>query len=306
MMAPSSGSFPSLPRFAACVFLAAGAFSSLRAQAREVQTYGPNDPEGKLILYYSSAMAFSGISDGAARKSALDIGFELSYVPPLTEEQRSVSNDKTESTNLAPVLPRPRVSYVTRGDFRVEASWLPPVKVFGVKANILAASLSHELFDIGSARVVGRLAGMTGIVKGPITCNEDFPKKGFDNQEYYRKVCYSNESEDHFKPRHVMGELIVSPVPSERPGRFRPYLGAGARWEHTEFDIGVQKPVTSGGKTVLVRDTDHPILELQGTRPYGVMGTSFRARSVVTLAGELYYMPGSLFTVRTMATYHLR
>ena len=108
------------------------------------------------MLYYSSTVAFSllgapfgagrrsATADASARKSSrFEAAVELSYLPPLSSEQRTAGSDKPESTNLAPLFARPRIAASLPGGFGLEVSWIPPVRVFDVKANLYAGAISR-------------------------------------------------------------------------------------------------------------------------------------------------------------------
>src|SRR5687767_5964696 len=75
-----------------------------REGPRIVERYEWKDPEGRLMAYYSAALAFSPV--GAPRIAAGPwggtLGLEISYLPALSDAQRSGGFSKTESTNLAP------------------------------------------------------------------------------------------------------------------------------------------------------------------------------------------------------------
>jgi len=280
------------------------------AQERELRSYGAGAPEAKLMVFYSSSIAFSpiGVPWGATGLSAnavpsgraiprTELAIELSYIPRLSADQRTVSTDKPESTNLAPVFPRPRLGIRLPWGFGLEGSWIPPFRVFDVKANVLSAAVSRA-FGVGSGvRLTPRLSVLTGRVEGPITCNREAANKGDQSlMTYYTFVCHGNDSRDYFDPRHVSGELIVAR--SVANGRWEPYLSAGARGERTRFDIGVIRDDGS-------RDLDNPILEVKTTRAYGTAGASWIGLPRTRLSGELFYAPGSVFTVRAFAGVHL-
>jgi hypothetical protein len=290
------------------------------AQDRELKTYGPGASEAKLMLYYSSTVAFSPIgtpygtkdsSAPAVSTSALssmatatgrtarplpriELGIEFSYLPTLSADQRTVGTDKPEATNLAPVFVRPRLGIRLPDGVGLEASWIPPMRVFDVKANLFAAALSRA-FAVGSGiRLTPRLSVLAGRVEGPITCNRDTAYNSGDDAlvTYYTFVCYGNNSRDFFEPRHIAGELIVARASAN--GRWEPYVSAGARAERTRFDVGVIRPDGS-------RDTDNPVLEVKATRAYGAAGASWVGVPRTRLAAELYYAPGSVLTVRALA-----
>ena len=304
-----------------CLVVALGmaAARSLAAQPRELKSYGPGAPEARLMLYYSSTVAFSplgrlagpdpqpliegGVVAGRATMTAVssvapspprvEASIELSYLPHLSAEQRTTGSDKPEATNLAPVFARPRVAVRLPAGFIAEGSWIPPVRVFDVKANLFGGAISRS-FDVSSrVRLVPRASFVGGRVEGAITCNRESMTSGSAAlATYFSRICYSNNSRDYFEPRHVSGELLLTR--SMRGGRFHPYVSAGARNERTRFDIGVIKPDGS-------RDQDQPVLEVKTTRAYGTAGTSWLGPAGTRLAAELYYAPGSVVTVRGLA-----
>ena len=278
------------------------ASAPLAAQPRELQQYGAGAPEAKLMLYYSSTVAFSplGVPFGVERPPAsgaaasrLEAALEISYLPELSPEQRTTGSDKPEATNLAPLFARPRLGARLPGGFGLELSWIPPFRVFDVKANLFAGALSRAFAPTGWLRVIPRASFLLGRVEGPITCNREMVTDGDAAlATYFARVCYGNESRDHFEPRHVSGELVFTG--SSARGRWQPYVSGGARVERTQFDIGV---IRSDG----TRDPDQPILEVKTTRAYGTAGASWFGVPRTRLAAELYYAPGSVLTGRVLA-----
>ena len=263
------------------------------AQERVVERRGVSEGQGKLMAFYSSALTFTPVSAPRDRaRGALDAGLELAYVPRLTAVQRRVG-DKPESTNLAPVFPRPRLTYALTDRLAIEGSWLPPVEVFDVRANIVSLALSWTAPLRGSLRVAPRIAGMIGSVEGSITCFDEMATQSPDLAQYYASVCYGRESRDEFRPRHALAEFMVGW--EREAARLVPYAGLGARGDWTEFDIGVIRPDGSV-------EPDHPILELATVRPYGVLGATLRAASRARATAELLYAPGSVVTVRVQGT----
>ena len=266
------------------------------AQARVLERHTFSDPEGKLLAFYSSAMAFSpaGI---APDESRLSFSVEVSHVPYLNTAQRRPSIDKPESTNLAPFFPRPRLS-ARFGSWIAELSWIPPMEVFEVEANLGSAAVTAPAMHFGSLRVSPRVWTTFGRVRGAMTCStEEMLGKGPDLALYYATVCHGNESDDWFEPRLFGGELLASkPLGS---GGARAYAVLGARADRTRFDIGV---LTSTG----ARDADHPILELRTVRPHGAVGASWRVRRNIFAGGEVFYAPGSLVTARVSGRWVIR
>jgi hypothetical protein len=260
-----------------------------RAQERAVERREFSDGQGKLMAFYSAALTFSPVGAPRERtRGSLELGLELGYVPHLDAEQRR-AGDKPESTNLAPLFPRPRVTYALSDRVTVEGSWIPPIEFFDVKANIASAALTWTSPVRGALRFAPRLAGTIGSVEGAITCFEELATRSLDLAEYYGLVCYARESVDDFQPRHLLLEVLAAW--DREAARVVPYAGVGARGDWTRFDIGV---IRDDG----TRDPDQPILELRTVRPYGVVGATYRAAPRARATVELLYAPGSLVTVR--------
>ncbi len=272
----------------------------LYAQGRELERYGPGSAEARIMLYYSSTVAFSPLGAPHAvtavrgpEQRRFEVAIELSFLPPLSAEQRTAGSDKPEATNLAPLFARPRVSARLPGAAVLEVSWIPPVRVFDVKANLFAGAISRSFTVTPAISIVPRASFVAGRVEGPITCNRETADEGDAAlATYYATVCYGNDSNDYFEPRHVSGELLMT---RSMPGaRWHPYVSAGARAERTRFDVGVIRRDGS-------RDTDQPVLEVKTTRAFGTIGMSWFGVPRTRLAGELYYAPGSVLTVRGLA-----
>jgi hypothetical protein len=268
------------------------------AQAREHRRHDFESPEGRILGFYSAALAFTG--GGPALESApgmVAFALEATYVPYLTREQRTASSDKPQSSNLAPVFPRPRVMFSLPWRIRAEASWIPPLRVFDAEANLLSVAISRPIGEHAGVTFVPRLAFTAGRIEGAITCNDDLLEGSQDQQVYYAAVCRGRESEDHFDPRHVSAELLASrPVSA---GRFVPYVSAGVRHERVRFDIGV---IRDDG----TRDPDHPVLEMDATRPFAIVGAQWRVYDRFATGTEVFIAPGSLVTARVLATLRLR
>jgi hypothetical protein len=256
-------------------------------QARVLETHGFEDPEGKLLAFYAASMAFTPA--GIAERTRLGLGIELTHIPYLNKAQRRPSIDKPEATNLAPIFPRPRVG-LSVGSWFVEASWIPPVKVFDVTANVVSGAITGPAWQLRGFKVSPRVWGTIGRVKGTITCAaSEMVGRGADLDRYYATVCHGRESEDWFDPRMLAAELIgTAPLIGET---ITGYAGAGARLDRTRFDIGVQ---TLDG----ARDADHPVLELEATRPHVTLGVSWIPRPGLATGLEAFYAPGSLLTAR--------
>jgi hypothetical protein len=300
--------FPGRPACLAVPLLIVATASTARAQdehdhgegrggPRIVEQHRWDDPEGRLMAYYSAALAFSPV--GAPRVAGPwsgSVGLEVSYLPALNEAQRSGGFSKTESTNLAPVVPRPRLSLTLPAGFSVEASWIPPVRAFGVTANLVSAAVARPITMANGFVVTPRISGTTGSVTGPITCNTELEDRGGGDAIFYAHVCHSQESEDRFEPMAIGGEVVASRA--IRGGAIAPYAGIGLRHERSTFDVGVR---FSDGSL----DPNHPILKMNLTRGYGFAGATWVGPRRSAVSGEMFYAPGSLLTARVQASVRL-
>lgn len=259
------------------------------------QVYSASTPEGRLLAYYSAATVFSpaGVLPPRARWS---VGFEGGWIPPLSEAQRRPGIDKPETTNLSPILPRPRLAW--RAPFAdLEGSWVPPLRVADARANLFAAAATRTLARWRSTALRARLSIVGGRVSGAITCNAGTAARGgAPLATYYASVCHGRDSDDWFEPRLAAGELVAARNFASEPGRWRTapsnlWLAVGGRVDRSRFDIGVVMPNGT-------RDPDHPILQLRDTRPHAASGAGWRLGRRMAASLEAFYAPGSMFTLR--------
>ena len=275
--------------------LAVSGASSQSSAPRLHQEYRANDPEGRLLAYYSAAMVFSpaGSLPLGARWT---VGLEGSWIPMLSASQRRPGIDKPETTNLAPLLPRPRLS-VRTALATFEASWVPPVTVAHARANLFAFAASRSVGSWHGFAFMPRLSIVGGRVQGAITCNRGTVAGGGTAlATYYAAVCHGRDSDDWFEPRLAAAEIVVRRVLSHggevpRASRVQAWLAVGGRADRSRFDIGVQRADGS-------RDLDHPVLQLRAMRPHASVGGAWRLGGRLTAAMEAFYAPGSLATLR--------
>jgi hypothetical protein len=283
--------------FTLCASLCA---AQLGAQQRELLRYELSSAEGRLLGFYSSALAgvAPGIPFGPGTKAlSLELALELSYIPHLTAQQRTAGFDKPEASNLSPILPRPRLALAIPGNFVIQGSWLPPVTVSDARGNLYGLALSHHLHSPmrGVATFASRLAFADGRVEGAITCGEHLGSGSLSDQLYYANVCHAQPSRDYFTPRQLSADFTL--ISARAALRAQVYASVGLRREWTSFDIGVTR---SDGS----RDLDHPVLEMDATRGFGAFGLQWGAAagsgSKMRRAVEIFYTPGSLATVRLL------
>jgi hypothetical protein len=242
------------------------------------------------MAYYSAALAFTPAGAPALGGGRVRLGLELSYLPPLSAAQRSAGFSKPENTNLSSVLPRPRLAVALPYGFVAEASWVPPIEMFGAKANLVAGSLSRGLGVQRGTELTARAAVSGGVVTAPITCSSEMLENDGDAL-FFEHVCHGFESADRFEPFAVGVELLAARWARER---WRPYAGIGLRHERNTFDVRVRDEHGEDW------DPNHPILEQRATVPHAIVGTSWRASTRGSIGAELFYAPGRLTTMRVL------
>lgn len=193
------------------------------------------------------------------------VGLELSLIPPLSCEQRLVLNStKTEDTNKAPVLPRPRISYSFNklGDRVIpyaSLAVLPPVTVFGIRNLLMSGELGVGIESGGSLQYGARVHATSLKTIGEIAT----------------PFVEGDPAVDDLYIGSTLGlDLMVG---YQDLDKWTPYLSLGVTDASTFFFIGDDNYVGN--------NTD-PFLG-----PTVSLGTDFRSGSW-TLAGEYYTAPG--------------
>jgi hypothetical protein len=264
------------------------AASSALAQERRVDTLASGDPEAQVMGYYAAVMHFTpaGFPDRAAR---WEVGGEAAYLPSLSAEQQTVGfrGTKAENTNFCPVFPRLRAAAV-RGDWALEAGYLPPLRVCGVKPHMVSAALSRRFRAGGAWDGALRGAVHYGVLNAPITCNEQAVA------DPTNAVCFQGQvSDDRFRPFTLALEAAAIFGGLGRR-RIEPYLLVGLRRDDPRLDVHFVNAQDS-------LDNAREQLESALIRAHVAAGASWAATGRLVLGGELYYAPGALLTARARA-----
>lgn len=294
---------PRVARRAVVLLGAASALSASRAEAQlDFDADGVCRPrassnEAKLLAFYSAPFAFSGMSgvlptDG---KNGLRVwvGGEATIVPTpaasVRTSDRCYGIKKTENTNLAPVLPRPRVLLAFPGGFSLEASYLPPVTVAGATPNVgsVAANLARSLTP--RLGVVLRAHGTFGVLEGPITCSESTIQ-----QRDPAAPCFGTQvSADRYRPNILGGEGALTWTASSR---LRLFGGAGFTRLASRFDVNFRG----------TNNTDDTQIEISLNRVPLFGGAAWQPVPRLEVAAQVYSVPQDLTTVRLGAMYRLK
>lgn len=141
------------------------------------------------------------------------------------------SGKPPEHVNIFPVLPRPRMILGLADEFALEVSWVPPIRVNGVKADLVGLALARTV-PMGPGLVSIRGNATFGEIRAPITCTQAQIDPGSGVSEC---AGGAKPSDDHFKPNSYGLDLSYGwPVAG---GKLRPYVGGAVNWLRSRFQV---------------------------------------------------------------------
>jgi opacity protein-like surface antigen len=245
----------------------------------ETETLDFDRPESWGMKYYASLALLTSM--GAPEKRAagqVDLGFEGSYVPQMSDEQRRIgfNGTKLEDVNKTSFFGRIRGSVGLGRGLALELGWTPPVEMNGAKPNILALALSRP-FELSPAWRLGvRGYGQVGTIEADITCSADEAAAGEDLQANPFQCVEPSQDESRQK---VIGLELVAGY--DGGSRFKPYLGLGVNYMDLEFQVGA---LYARGQV-----EDHNLQLTSGTTLSASAGVTFEAGERWRITGELFY-----------------
>ena len=191
-------------------------------------------PEAWALKYYDSLTAMPTIiAPDDNRSRPFSVSLELTPIPRLSEEQRTVgfNGTKEEDLNKLGVLARPSVTFALPDRFSMTGAWIPPVRVRGVKTNLFSAGITRVLEDSDSSIAAATVSGQTGTINAAITCPADFA-------EYSDAGCQAPSS-DTATLRHVGLELFGGRRLSTL-GHPTLHASAAANYADLQFQVNAQ------------------------------------------------------------------
>jgi hypothetical protein len=274
-----------------------GALGAAALLASTAAAQGPNDDcfpsrssnEARTMAKFGVPLAFSAAAAPERRASGgLRVGLELSYVPTIDRETATPTfcrpGKGPENTELLSLVPRPRVSLTLPAGFAAEASWIPPMRIAEVQANLVSAALSYTAtVDARSTAVSVRAHGTFGVIKAPITCDDAALADPMSE-------CYQGtRSDDAFHP-NVFG---IDVAVGWRLGRsLRPYMGAGYSRLAPRFQVNFTNQFGEVDRRKVTVDLNRAVL---------FAGATWRATGAFELSGEIYSAPADAVTARVAA-----
>jgi hypothetical protein len=298
---------------AVCVAFLSGVASPAAAQMQMVM--GPAEhlpfdrPESWALGYFTSATLLSGLETPRTRRPGdVSIGLEFGWLPRLDSAQIRVGYNgvETQDLNKAPFIPRPRMTVGLPARLSLIVAGTPPVRMFGIKAALLAVGLERPLVETPRWVVGLRGYGQIGTARASYTCPQS--SLVFAPGEPGNEDGCQAPSSDIATLRYAGGEVSVAYV-SARSSRFSPHAAVGVAY----MDVGFQVDALTFGFI------DHTRYLSHGVTVSGSGGLTSRLTSRLSLGVDVFYTPlrvrrgagapvqnDGLFNIRALMTYRLR
>jgi hypothetical protein len=247
---------------------------------------GPESNEAKTMATFAVPLAFS-------RGSAPDLfpgfkaGLELASLPRVSDATSTPTicrpGKGPEHTNLLFGLPRPRFGMPLPFGLTLQASWVPPIRVNGVKANLFGFSLEKAFGRYDGLVASVRAHATFGSVRAPITCDDRAL------EDAASECLGGTRSDDRLSP-NIMG-LDFAVGGSLADGRLRPYGGAGYNRLQPRFQVNF---------TNQFGELDDRRVEVNLNRMVVFGGATWALTERLGVTGELYAAPADAVTARVI------
>ena len=256
---------------------------------------GPASNEARTMAKFGVPLAFGpGVAQVTSTTVQVYAGIDLTYLPKVDDATATPTfcrPDKPgpENTDLLLVAPRPRVWLTLPGGWGLEGSWIPPLRMGEVKANLVGVAVSRTL-DLSRSRLSLSLRAhaTVGRIEGPITCDDEALQDS-------ASPCYQGtRSNDSFSPNILGGSVAVAWTAS---GSIRPYLGAGYNHLAPRFQVNFLNRFGGLDRRKVIVDLDRMAL---------FAGATWTANGRVDLSGEIYSAPTDAVTARVVGRFRLR
>lgn len=242
--------------------------------------------EADVFAHFSVPLAFSqGQSPWIYRPGSVQIGIEGTLLPDANSRIRTPTKCRPtagpENWNLASGFLRPRIGFELGDGVLLEASWVPPVKINGIKPNLWSFALSRTVpMNKSGTMFVGRLHTTLGSIHAPITC----PAGALATPGPCLNATKSN---DRFSP-NIFGLELAFAWPLAQ-GRLRPYVGGGYNILHPRFQVSYSDSLGQ-------RNNQKTSVNMSRWTVFG--GATLEPIRGLMLSAEAYSAPSDLVTAR--------
>ena len=213
-----------------------------------------------------------------------EVGLEGTYLPKVDAATATPTTCQpgkgSENTEFLFAVPRPRVGVPLPLGLALQASWIPPVRVAGVKANLVGVSLAKTL-ELGSLVGSLRAHGTFGSIHAAITCADR------DLADPASECFGGSRSDDRFSPNIAGTDLSLGWTMLD--GRLRPYVGGGYNRLAPRFRVNFTNRFGGVDRTRVAVDLDRAVV-------FG--GATWQLPRHLTTSAEVYAAPGDATTVR--------
>jgi hypothetical protein len=245
---------------------------------------GPASNEAKTLAMFSVPLAFGpGAPPGGARR--ITLGLEAVRVPSIDRETATPTicrpGKGPENTDLLPGLVRPRIGVPLPLGLALEASWIPPVRVNGVKANVIGLALAKSVGQEDGLAAAIRAHATLGAVHAPVTCDQR--ALGDPTSECFNGTV----SDDRYSPSIVGLDLSVGWATAG--GRLRPYVGSGYSRLAPRFQVNFTNQFGTLDTTRVEVNLDRAVF-------FG--GAMWQLSDRLAVSGEIYAVLGDAATGR--------
>jgi hypothetical protein len=217
--------------------------------------------------------------------SGFKAGLELAYLPRVSDATGTPTicrpGKGPEHTNLLFGIPRPRFGMPLPFGLTLQASWIPPIRVNGVKANLLGFSLEKAFGQADGLVAAVRAYATLGSIRAPITCDDQA-------LEDPTSECFGGARSDDRVSPNIFGLDLALGGPLAG-GRLRPYAGAGYNRLQPRFQVNFTNQFG-------VLDDRRVEVNLDRMVVFG--GASWAVTERLGVTGELYAAPADAVTGR--------
>jgi hypothetical protein len=247
---------------------------------------GPESNEAKTMAIFAVPLAFS--RGGAPELfPGFKAGLELSYLPKVDDVTATPTicrpGKGPEHTNLLFGIPRPRFGMPLQFGLTLQASWIPPIRVNGVKANLFGLSLEKAFGRMDGLVAAVRAHATFGSIHAPITCDDRA-------LEDAASECFrGTRSDDRLSPNIMGVDFAVGG--SLAGGRLRPYGGAGYNRLEPRFQVNF---------TNRFGELDDRRVEVNLDRVVMFGGATWDVTGRLGVTGEVYAAPADAVTARVI------
>lgn len=171
-----------------------------------------------LSLTMSRGTALTTDAPGTVR-----VGFEAMWLPHISDETATPTACRPgkgpENVNSLAGAARARVSIALPLALTLDASWLPPVTLKGMRGNLIGVALGTSRGLSSTVRLGARVHATRGNVSGPFVCPEDAVR------DVSSECNLGSVSHDRLEPNIVGADVTIGWNPAH--SAFAWYAGAG-------------------------------------------------------------------------------